>query len=349
MSADALDIVNKAVELGFDKCGIVPIEMMCGYERRLEERIAHFPQTKEKYEGFRRFAHLQEAYSWAKAIVILSFWYGKYHIPDGLQGCVAKYYLTDGRRNRDSQGYKTSVAFEQYLTDCGFQVATDREFGVTALRWAGMQAGIGIIRKNNFFYTEKGSYQYLEAFLIDEPLRYIIDSPIRPCSEWCSLCIKACPTGSLEAPYMMCRNTCVSCLTTWNGWDLRAEPLQNQFGTWIYGCDACQDACPYNKNAWKGTEAFPGLEEWGSHFTYEEIVQADYHWLKSVIQPKLWYIPKEKEWRYKTNALNAMLNNYDPKYLPVIEQACHDEYAEVRDMAKWVLEELEKRNWLKEA
>ena len=90
-----------------------------------------------------------------------------------MKGRVAKYYLTDGRRHTDSEGYKTSVAFEKYLADCGLQVATDRDFGITALRWAGMKAGIGIIRKNNFFYTEKGSYQYLEAFLIDQPLQYI--------------------------------------------------------------------------------------------------------------------------------------------------------------------------------
>lgn len=62
--------------------------------------------------------------------------------------------------------------------------------------------------------------------------------------------------------------------------------------------------------------------------------------LRTVIQPKLWYIPKGKEWRYKTNALNAMLNNYEQKYLPVIKAACQDEYAQVRDMAKWVLKEV---------
>ena len=50
-----------------------------------------------------------------------------------------------------------------------------------------------------------------------------------------------------------------------------------------------------------------------------------------------------KEWRYKTNALNAMLNNYDPKYLPVIKKVCQDEYREVRDMAEWVLEEIERK------
>ncbi len=62
-----------------------------------------------------------------------------------------------------------------------------------------------------------------------------------------------------------------------------------------------------------------------------------YDWLRSVVQPKLRYIPKGKEWRYKTNVLNAMLNNYEPKYLPVIQKACYDEYGEVRDMARWVL------------
>ncbi|MDD3404222.1 MAG: 4Fe-4S double cluster binding domain-containing protein [Hespellia sp.] len=236
------------------------------------------------------------------------------------------------------------MAFEKYLGDCGLQVATDRDFGITALRWAAMQSGIGIIRKNNFFYTEKGSYQYLEAFLIDVPLKHIVENSIRPCAEKCNLCMRACPTHSLEAPYMMCRNTCVSCLTTWDGWDLRKEPLQNKFGKWIYGCDACQDACPHNKNAWQEKEVFPALEKCSKQLTYSKIVLADYEWIKTVLRPKLWYIPEGKEWRYKINALNAMLNNYVEEYLSIIREACDDEYVEVRDMAKWVLEELQKRN-----
>lgn len=48
MTGNALDIVEKAIRLGFDKCGIVPVEMMRGYEGRLEERMAHFPQTRDK-------------------------------------------------------------------------------------------------------------------------------------------------------------------------------------------------------------------------------------------------------------------------------------------------------------
>ena len=73
-----------------------------------------------------------------------------------------------------------------------------------------------------------------------------------------------------------------------------------------------------------------------------EIVLADYDWLRSAVQPKLWYIPKGKEWRYKTNALNAMRNSGDLRYLPVIRKACGDESPEVREMAQWVLDEIEK-------
>lgn len=344
MMVTALDIVNRSTQLGFDRCGIIPIEMMRGYEDKLEDRMEHFPQARKSYEGFRRFARLQKDYPWARAVVVVSFWYGKYHIPDEIRGCVAKYYLTDARKNENSEGYRISVEFEKYLRECGFQVATNREFGITALRWAGMQAGIGIIRKNNFFYTEKGSYQYLEAFLIDAPLQYIAENQVRRCPEKCDLCIKACPTGSLDAPYAMCGDTCVSSLTSWGGWDLTTEPLRGKFGKWMYGCEACQDACPYNKHAWKDSEEFPELEEFSRHLTYTEVVLADYAWLKAVMQPKLWYIPKGKEWRYKTNALNAMLNNYQPEYLPVIQKARYDECAEVRRMANWVLEEIERKS-----
>jgi len=42
----ALDVVNKAIETGFDKCGIIPVEMMSGYEEKLEERMERFPQTR---------------------------------------------------------------------------------------------------------------------------------------------------------------------------------------------------------------------------------------------------------------------------------------------------------------
>lgn len=155
MAVSAAEIAEKAIELGYDKCGMIPVEMMRGYEAKLEERMEHFPETRRKYEGFRKFAYPEKEFPWAKAIVIVSFWYGKYRIPAAVRGHIAKYYLTDGRRNPDSQGYKAGAALEKYLRDSGLRVAFNRDFALTALRWAAMQAGIGIVRKNNFFYTER--------------------------------------------------------------------------------------------------------------------------------------------------------------------------------------------------
>ena len=215
--------------------------------------------------------------------------------------------------------------------------------GRCSLRWAAMKAGIGIIRKNNFFYTERGSWNHLEAFLIGEPLEYIETCAVRPCPDGCSLCVKACPTGALCAPYTMNPAACVSALTTWSGWDLTTEPLRAKMGRWAYGCDVCQDVCPFNRGAWSGGKEFPGLPELAKHLPLTEIVEADYDTLKNIVQPAFWYIPADKVWRYKTNALNVMLNDYSPEYLPAIKKACSDEAEQVRKMAAWVLTELKKR------
>jgi epoxyqueuosine reductase len=336
----AEQIVSAAKRCGFDKCGIIPVEKMAGYETRLDKRMERFPETRSHYEDLRGYAHPQEQFPWAKSVIICSYWYGKYKIPEGLQGHIAKYYLTDGRRDVHSPGYQTSVDFEKYLVEAGIKVKTERKFGLTSLRWAAREAGIGLLRKNNFFYTERGSWQYLEAFLIDQPLEYIEKCTLRPYPDHCTLCQRACPTKALAEPYMMNRNACVSCLTTWDGWDMAHEPRRREIGQWIFGCDACQDVCPFNHNSWHEDEEFPGLEELSRHLSLTEILDADYDYIDNVIRPKFWYIPKNKTWRYKVNVINAMVNEYHPEYLPSLRRACHDEKQEVREMAEWALEQL---------
>lgn len=288
----------------------------------------------------RSFADPAKQYPWAKSVIICAYWYGKYKIPSELKTHYAKYYLVDSRTNRDSEGYQLTDAFLSYLEGTGLRVATKRKFGITALRWAAMKAGIGLIRRNNFFYTEKGSWQYLEAFLVDESLEYREKCTLKPCPDKCNLCVKACPTKSLIKPYMMSRNTCVSCLTTWDGWDMPHEPRREKIGGWVYGCDVCQEVCPYNRNKWSEEEEFPGLSDMAAHLTLSELVQSDYEYLREVLQSQLFYIPEDKLWRYKVNALNVMLNEYQEAYLPAIKAALSDTYREVREMAQFVLSEL---------
>jgi epoxyqueuosine reductase len=333
-------IKSAALNMGYEKCGIIKISDMSGYEKKINERIERIPDGKPYYEKFRHFAHLQDTYPWAKSIVICARQYGKYYIPEHLKGLIAKYYLVDSRTDEDSESFQDSLKFEAYMEGLGLKTATERRFGITALRWAALKAGIGVVRKNNFFYTESGSWVYLEAWLIDKELESIETPTLKECPEHCNICIKSCPTSSLSQPYTMNRSSCISCLTTWEGWDLPNEKFNAQMGGWIFGCDVCQDVCPMNQRRWSTTEEFPSLSELSQHISLEKIVKMDYTFLELVMHPKFWYIEKADVWKWKTNAINAMVNDYKQQYMEYIRDACNDSNAKVREMAEWATQKL---------
>lgn len=325
----------KALELGYDACGIIKMAAMEGYAKELEKRIERFPESKPHLERLYPSANADN-YAWAKSIVVCSRWYGHYRIPEHLKNRIGKIYLTDMRTAKDAVDLQASLQFKQCLKDLGLRVKSEGPFGIPGLRWAAKQAGIGIVRKNNFFYTKRGSYAYIEAWYIDQELEFIVSPSLKPCPDNCTLCIERCPTAALAESYATNYNTCVCNITTWEAWDLPNEPYREKLNGWIYGCDVCQDVCPYNKKAWTEDDDFPGLEEIGQHISLEKIVTMDYDFLREVINAKFFYISKEYVWKWKTNALNAMLNHYQPSYYPYIEQACGDQDEHVRSMAEWV-------------
>ena len=341
MNSLSEQIKSAALSMGYEKCGIIKIADMSGYEEKLNERIKRIPEVKPFYEGFYRFAHLKDTFPWAKSIVICVRQYGKYNIPDHLKGMIAKYYLVDSRTNEQSKDFQDSLKFEAYMQGIGIKAQTERKFGITALRWAALKAGIGIVRKNNFFYTQSGSLVYLEAWLIDKELESIEIPTLKECPKNCNLCIKACPTSSLSQPYTMNRSSCISCLTTFEGRDLPREKFNVQMGNWVYGCDVCQDVCPMNKDRWDGVEEFPGLDELSKHISLEKILKMDYEFLEEVIQPKFWYVKKSDVWKWKTNAINVMVNDYKEEYKEYIYDVCKDENAKVREMAEWAIKKLD--------
>ena len=115
MAITAEELVKKAKECGYDKCGIIPVEQMAGYEDSLDEREERLPETKEFYDKFRPFADPRAQYPWVKSIIVCSFRYGRYDIPNGLDKHYAKAYLTDGRRNAASGCWKAGERFDEYL------------------------------------------------------------------------------------------------------------------------------------------------------------------------------------------------------------------------------------------
>ncbi len=340
MDQMAARIKNTALQMGYEKCGIIKLSAMAGYREKLDERIRLFPEVKPAYEGFYKFGQLEKEYPWAKSIVICVVRYGKYKVPENMEGLIGKYYLFDFRLDQHTKEYQNSIQFEAYLKERGIRAEAEKKFGITAFRWAAMQAGLGLVRKNNFFYTESGSWVTFEGWLIDQELESVESPTLKKCPDRCENCMEACPTGSLSGPYTMNRSSCIASLNTWEAHDLINEKHRGEMGRWIYGCDLCQDSCPLNRNHWQEVEDFPGLEELSASLSLEKIVAMDYEDIEKVIKPKYWYIRRSDLWQWKTTSISAMVNSYEDRYRQPILSARGDSHPKVREMAEWAIERL---------
>ncbi|MDR2633084.1 MAG: epoxyqueuosine reductase [Treponema sp.] len=330
-------ILQKARELGIGKCGIIKAQAMLDYGARLQERMDRIPQGPALYGRFRGFADPREAFPWAKSIIISACFYGHYHIPQALLPHYGKYYLVDMRLNPASAEAQALRAFEAYLHELGLRTATEEKYGLTALRWAAFKAGLGCIRQNNFFYTEEGSWFALNAWLIDRELELIHSPQVPACPPACTCCIRSCPTASLSAPYTMNMATCVSRLSTANEVCSYSDEINRMMGRWIYGCDACQNSCPMNKGTWKDRDRFPGLEDLASWLLPEQLLSLDYEDIRKRLSEKFFYIQEGSLWRWKLNAINALVNDFQEAAVPALLKAQEDSCELVREKALWAL------------
>ena len=142
--------------------------------------------------------------------------------------------------------------------------------------WA-QKAGIGWQGKHtNLINSEMGSWIFLGEIITTLALQP--DPPATDHCGTCTLCIEACPTGAIVEPYVVDSRKCLSYLTIEHRTEIVGE-ITGQFDGWIYGCDVCQDVCPWNQkfSQESSEQAFgpqrdlagPKLEEW-SRMSREE-------------------------------------------------------------------------------
>lgn len=326
-------VKQKALELGYDSCGIADAGDFDDYVLELARRSALFPDSKRLYDWLGRLARPRAVFDWAQSLVVCSRRYNKYRMPDALKGRFGKVYVFDGRLPA-SKEHAAATAFEAFLQEKGMQAKNTDPVAATA-RLTAVRAGLGRIAKNNFLYTKFGSWQWLDVWAVDQKLTP--DEPLKktsPCPDGCTRCIDACPTKALQSPHTMNMGACIAYLS-YSLRDLPPEDRRTQMGEWLYGCDICQDVCPMNERKWKEEETFPGLDALASVATLENIFHLDESSYETVLQPWFWYIKPEALWMWRASSLRAMANSGDERYRTCIEEACDDEDARVRTMGLW--------------
>jgi epoxyqueuosine reductase len=134
--------------------------------------------------------------------------------------------------------------------------------------WAS-KAGLGWQGKHtNLITKELGSWVFLGEIILDVELEY--DNPVEDACGTCNACIEACPTQAIVEPYVLDSNRCISYLTIEHRGKIPRE-FGDKFGGWIYGCDICQDVCPWNKFQKATAEAAFQPREWNREPRLQEI------------------------------------------------------------------------------
>ena len=329
------DIKAKAMELGYTACGIIPVASFDEYIRELDERSLLFPKSKKHYDRYREFASLPED---GKSIIVCTQRYTNYSIPEDVAKFYGKMYLFDNRIDY-TQEHRTNTEFEKYMQMLGLGIIEK----MVPDRWAGARAGVGKFGYNNFLFDEKhGSYIRIKTWVVDKELEYDPDPEsiqLKACSENCLKCVEACPTGAMTGKFKMDAGKC-ACRVQFDEEDALNDDMKGKLGLWIYGCDACQDACPMNKNKFNENDEYPLLKEFENLMKPEDILAMDEETYKRDLNQRFWYSGEEHLWLWKCNALRSMINSGDDKYHALIKKYCSYKDDRVSATAKWGCEKL---------
>jgi epoxyqueuosine reductase len=339
-------IKAKALSLGYTGCGIIPVDSFREFNDELERRSRLFPHSAFFYDRLKPMAKVLDKIPWAKSMVVVLRRYDRdYILPEGAGRLVGRYYLVDGRLPF-SKEFANQAAFDEYMKTLDLQTAPSTQ--MAPARWSAVLAGLGKFRNNNFVYTEKGSWNVIDTWVVNEVLDYEppVDNPRYDCPEGCNKCVEACPTRALSVPFTMDATHCISYLTyesRFRPTELPPEELRPSMGEWVYGCDLCQQACPFNAKTWReGADLFPEPWPLADIINLEKLAVMDQETYEQKIQPRFWYIDKQDIWQWKSNAIRAMANAGKTEYEPYIAKALDDPHANVRAMAAWAVAHIRK-------
>jgi epoxyqueuosine reductase len=350
----AEQIKAAAREAGFELCGVAPLRQYPEFEsfatwiRDGHAADMKYLESREEAGNLKR-ASPRETFPWARSVIVCAINYNaaepySTQAADNASGWISR-YAWSREDYHDAVLRKLRQVESALLNLCdasGVAVRSYVDTGPLIERVFAKHAGIGWVGKNTCIINQGiGSWLFLGVILtsIDFPddIAAFIPAPDR-CGT-CTRCIDACPTDAITAPYHLDSNLCISYLTIEKRGAI-PESLRSGMGRQVFGCDICQDVCPWNRKA-LATSA-PEFQP------REGLVNPALDWLAGMNEEEYRErfrgspIRRTKRSGLRRNAVNAMGNSGNAGFLPMLEKLKADEDPVVSDAATWAYEQLRK-------
>ncbi len=239
-------IKSEAKRLGFMSCGISKADFLEEEAPRLESWLQNKMQGEMEYmqNHFDKRLDPRLLVDGAKSVIslLLNYYPEKTQVNNTLK--ISKYaYGQDYHHVIKTKLRQLQEFISEEIGEVNGRAFVDSA-PVMDKAWAA-KSGLGWIGKHSNLLTQKaGSFYFIAELIVDLDLVY--DTPVTDHCGTCTACIDACPTEAIVAPYVVDGSKCISYFTI----ELKNEipnEFHGKFDDWVFGCDICQDVCPWNK------------------------------------------------------------------------------------------------------
>ena len=243
-------IKQKAIEIGFQKIGIVQAVPLIDEGARLDDWLEKGYHGEmewlEREPEKRSDPRLLFPEARSVIVVLLNYYTDHQHEENNDKGKLSRYAWGDDYHDVVNEKLRDLLTWiESENPDAEGKICVDTA-PMMDKAWS-VRAGLGWLGKHsNLITTELGSWVFIGEILLNLELDYDTEIVADHCGT-CTACIDACPTDAIVEPFVVDSRKCLSYATI----ELRDETLpsnitENQNG-WLYGCDICQDVCPWNR------------------------------------------------------------------------------------------------------
>jgi epoxyqueuosine reductase len=325
------DVRRLGDELGLDAVGVTRAEAYTETERHIRERRARglFADMRFTMARPEESCHPESLLPGARSVVSAALCYWRPEAPlEAGEGRLPRYTWDDAyaalREKLDAIGRRLGGEF-RVLVDANQHV--DRE--------AAARSGVGFYGKNTMLITRRhGSWVVLGTLVTDREL-----APTPPldadCGS-CTLCIEACPTHALDEPGTL---DATRCLSYWTQAPAAIpEDYRAELGAQVYGCDICQDVCPWNRGVEKRRAGEPAGD---GHVDLVAWLEADGRAV--VDEYDRLYVPRNEPRWLRRNAAVALGNVGTAEHAPALERAASGDDDLVAEHARWALARIASR------